>query len=406
MPGPLSHIRILDLGRIMAAPWATQILADLGADVIKIERPGAGDDTRAWGPPFLAAEDGTPTREAGYFLSVNRGKRSVTIDIARPEGQALVRDLAQRCDVVVENFKAGALAKYRLDAASLRAIKPSLICCSVTGFGQDGPRRDQAAYDFMIQAMGGLMSLTGERDGAPQKVGVPIIDLMTGMYAAVAILAAVAKRDTTGQGETIDLAMLDVASGILANQAMNWLVGGPQGGKVPHRAGNRHPNIQPQDVFPAKDGFIVLAVGNDGQFAKLCEAMDRPDWAADPRFVKNADRVRNEATLTPLLAERFRDFTRAELTALLDAAGVPCGPINAVPDVFADPQVQHRQMLRHLPHPLAGSVPQVVSPIRMQDAPLSYDRAPPTLGQHTAEVLAELGLDGAAHDALAAKGIV
>jgi crotonobetainyl-CoA:carnitine CoA-transferase CaiB-like acyl-CoA transferase len=402
MPGPLSHIRILDLGRIMAAPWATQILADLGADVIKIERPGAGDDTRAWGPPFLAAEDGTPTREAGYFLSVNRGKRSVTIDIARPEGQALVRDLAQRCDVVVENFKAGALAKYGLDAASLRAIKPSLICCSVTGFGQDGPRRDQAAYDFMIQAMGGLMSLTGERDGAPQKVGVPIIDLMTGMYAAVAILAAVAKREKTGQGETIDLAMLDVASGILANQAMNWLVGG----KVPHRAGNRHPNIQPQDVFPAKDGFIVLAVGNDGQFAKLCEAIGRPDWAADPRFVKNADRVRNEATLTPLLTERFRDFTRAELTALLDAAGVPCGPINAVPDVFADPQVQHRQMLRHLPHPLAGSVPQVVSPIRMQDAPLSYDRAPPTLGQHTAEVLAELGLDEPAHDALAAKGIV
>jgi crotonobetainyl-CoA:carnitine CoA-transferase CaiB-like acyl-CoA transferase len=250
------------------------------------------------------------------------------------------------------------------------------------------------------------MSLTGERDGAPQKVGVPIIDLMTGMYAAVAILAAVAKRDTTGQGETIDLAMLDVASGILANQAMNWLVGGPQGGKVPHRAGNRHPNIQPQDVFPAKDGHIVLAVGNDGQFAKLCEAIGRPDWAADPRFVKNADRVRNEATLTPLLAERFRDFTRAELIALLDAAGVPCGPINAVPDVFADPQVQHRQMLRHLPHPLAGSVPQVVSPIRMLDAPLSYDRAPPTLGQHTAEVLAELGLDGAAHDALAAKGIV
>lgn len=406
MSGPLSHIRILDLGRIMAAPWATQILADLGADVIKIERPGAGDDTRAWGPPFLQGEDGTPTREAGYYLSVNRGKRSVTIDIARPEGQALVRDLAQRCDVVVENFKAGALAKYGLDAASLRAIKPSLICCSVTGFGQDGPRRDQAAYDFMIQAMGGLMSLTGERDGAPQKVGVPIIDLMTGMYAAVAILAAVAKREKTGQGETIDLAMLDVASGILANQAMNWLVGGPQGGKVPHRAGNRHPNIQPQDVFPAADGHIVLAVGNDGQFAKLCETIGRPDWAADPRFVKNADRVRNEAALTPMLAERFRDFTRAELTALLDAAGVPCGPINAVPDVFADPQVQHRQMLRHLPHPVAGRVPQVVSPIRMQDAPLAFDRAPPTLGQHTAEVLAELGLDGPACDALAAKGIV
>jgi crotonobetainyl-CoA:carnitine CoA-transferase CaiB-like acyl-CoA transferase len=402
MPGPLSHIRILDLGRIMAAPWATQILADLGADVIKIERPGAGDDTRAWGPPFLAAEDGTPTREAGYFLAVNRGKRSVTLDIAKPEGQALVKQLAARCDVVVENFKAGALARYGLDAASLRATKPSLIFCSVTGFGQDGPRRDQAAYDFMIQAMGGLMSLTGERDGAPQKVGVPIVDLMTGMYAAVAILAAVAKRERTGEGETIDLAMLDVQAAFLGNQAMNWLVGG----KVPHRAGNRHPNIQPQDVFPARDGHIVLAVGNDGQFVKLCEAIGQPALAQDPRFVKNADRVRNEAALTPLLAARFRDFTRAELTALLDAAGVPCGPINTVPDVFADPQIRHREMLRDLPHPLAGTVPQVVSPIRLQDAPLSFDRAPPTLGQHTAEVLAELGLDEADRAALAAKGVL
>lgn len=402
MAGPLSHLRILDLSRIMAAPWATQILADLGADVIKIERPGVGDDTRGWGPPFLKAADGTPTREAGYFLSVNRGKRSVTVDLSKPEGQALVRDLALRCDVVVENFKAGALARYGLDQASLRALKPSLICCSVTGFGQDGPRADQAAYDFMIQAMGGLMSLTGERDGAPQKVGVPIVDLMTGMYAAVAILAAVAKRERTGAGETIDLAMLDVQAAFLANQAMNWLVGD----KVPHRAGNRHPNIQPQDVFPASDGHIVLAVGNDGQFVKLCEAIGRPHWASDPRFVKNADRVRHEAALSPLLAERLRDFTRAELTALLDAAGVPCGPINTVPDVFADPQLRHRAMRRDLPHPLAGTVPQVVSPIRLQDAPLAFDRAPPTLGQHTAEVLAELGLGDAARGALAAKGVI
>lgn len=402
MPGPLAHIRVLDLGRIMAAPWATQLLADLGADVIKIERPGVGDDTRAWGPPFLAAEDGTPTGEAGYFLSVNRGKRSVTLDIATPDGQALARRLAERSDVVVENFKAGTLARYGLDAASLRALKPALICCSVTGFGQDGPRRDQAAYDFMIQAMGGLMSLTGERDGAPQKVGVPIVDLMTGMYAAVAILAALARRERTGEGETIDLAMLDVQAGFLANQAMNWLIGG----KVPHRAGNRHPNIQPQDVFPASDGHVVLAVGNDGQFARLCTAIDRPGWAEDARFARNADRVRNEAALTPLLAARFGEFTRAELVARLDAAGVPCGPINTVPDVFADPQVIHRGMLRDVPHPLAGSVPQVVCPIRLSEAPLRFEHAPPTLGQHTAEVLAELGLDEAARAALAAKGVV
>jgi crotonobetainyl-CoA:carnitine CoA-transferase CaiB-like acyl-CoA transferase len=402
MAGPLSHIRVLDLGRIMAAPWATQILADLGADVIKIERPGAGDDTRGWGPPFLADRDGKPTRDAGYFLSVNRGKRSVTLDIAKPEGQALVRRLAEGSDVVVENFKAGALARYGLDAASLRALKPSLVYCSVTGFGQDGPRRDQAAYDFMIQAMGGLMSLTGERDGAPQKVGVPIVDLMTGMYAAVAILAAIAKRERTGAGETIDLAMLDVSAGFLANQAMNWLIGA----KVPHRAGNRHPNIQPQDVFPAKDGHIVLAVGNDGQFVKLCEAIGRPDLSSDPRFIRNADRVRHEAELTPLLAERFRDFTRAELTGLLDAAGVPCGPINAVPDVFADPQVKHREMLRQIPHPTAGAVPQVISPIRMKEAALSFDRAPPTLGQHTQEVLEELGLGAEERAALADRGVI
>jgi len=390
--GPLTHIRVLDLGRIMAAPWATQILADLGADVIKIERPGAGDDTRAWGPPFLKDRAGNATGESGYFLSVNRGKRSVAVDIATVEGQQLIRAMAQQCDVVIENFKVGALAKYGLDAASLRGLTPSLVYCSVTGFGQDGPRSQNAAYDFAIQAMGGLMSVTGERDGepggGPQKVGVPVVDLMTGMYAAVAILAALARRAETGQGETIDLAMLDVAAAFLSNQAMNHLVSG----KSPQRGGNRHPNIQPQDVFTASDGQFVLAVGNDGQFARLCEVIGDAGLARDPRFSTNAARVRANAELTALLSATFAAWQRDALVAALDAAGVPAAPINTIPQVFADPQLQHRGMLRHLPHPLAGSVPQVISPIRLADAPLRFDRAPPLLGQHTQEVLRELGL--------------
>jgi len=390
--GPLTHIRVLDLGRIMAAPWATQILADLGADVIKIERPGAGDDTRGWGPPFLRDRDGNATGESGYFLSVNRGKRSVAVDIATVEGQQLIRAMAQQCDVVIENFKVGALAKYGLDAASLRGLKPALVYCSVTGFGQDGPKSQNAAYDFAIQAMGGLMSVTGERDGepggGPQKVGVPVVDLMTGMYAAVAILAALARRAETGQGETIDLAMLDVAAAFLSNQAMNHLVSG----KSPQRGGNRHPNIQPQDVFAASDGQFVLAVGNDGQFAALCEVIGEAGLAHDPRFSTNAARVRANAELTALLSGAFAAWQRDALVAALDAAGVPAAPINTIPQVFADPQLQHREMLRHLPHPLAGSVPQVVSPIRLADAPLRFDRAPPLLGQHTQEVLRELGL--------------
>jgi crotonobetainyl-CoA:carnitine CoA-transferase CaiB-like acyl-CoA transferase len=404
--GPLSHVRVLDLGRIMAAPWATQILADLGADVIKIERPRVGDDTRSWGPPFLAGSDGKPTREAGYYLSVNRGKRSVTVDISKPKGQAIVRALAQTADVVIENFKAGALAKYGLDAASLRSEKPDLIYCSVTGFGQDGPRSDQAAYDFAIQAMGGLMSITGERDdmrgGGPQKVGVPVIDLMTGMYAAVAILAALVRRGKNGRGETIDLAMLDVAAALLSNQAMNHLTSG----KIPKRGGNRHPNIQPQDVFACADGFFVLAVGNDGQFAKLCEVLGNAEWAADPRFSTNPARVSANLELTALLSSAFATRKRDDIVSALDAAGVPAAPINTVDQVFQDPQIQHRQMLQHLPHPLAGTVPQVVSPIRYLDEPLQFGRAPPLLGQDTADVLQEIGFDDATQAALAKEGLI
>ncbi len=395
MAGPLSHVRVLDLSRIMAGPWSTQILADLGADVIKVERPGTGDDTRAWGPPFLKDAGGQPTREAGYYLCVNRGKRSITLDLDKPDGQEIVRAIAARSDIVVENFKVGTLERYNLDYDSLRATNPKLIYCSITGFGQTGPKKDAAAYDFMIQAMGGLMSVTGERDGmpgaGPQKVGVPIVDLMTGMYATIGVLAALARRNETGEGDYIDLAMLDVQAAFLANQAMNWLLSG----NPPKRGGNRHPNIQPQDVFACSDGFVALAVGNDGQFAKLAEALGHPEWSDEARFATNPSRVRNHALLDPLLRAEFAGRCRAELIALLEAAGVPCSPINDVPDVFAEPQVKHRNMLRELSHPTGGRVPQVVSPINFANAALHYDRPPPLLGEHTEEILRELGLEPA-----------
>jgi crotonobetainyl-CoA:carnitine CoA-transferase CaiB-like acyl-CoA transferase len=390
--GPLSHVRVLDLSRIMAGPWATQILADLGADVIKVERPDVGDDTRAWGPPFLKDKDGQPTREAGYYLSVNRGKRSITLDIATANGEEAVRRLAAISDIVVENYKVGALKRYGLDYESLKAVNPRLIYASVTGFGQSGPRKAAAAYDFAIQAMGGLMSITGERDGmpgaGPQKVGVPIVDIMTGMYTAIGVLAALARRAESGRGDYIDLAMLDVQAAFLANQAMNWLLSG----NVPKRGGNRHPNIQPQDVFPCADGFVVLAVGNDGQFAKLAEILGHAEWSRDERFATNPARVRNHSELDPMLRAAFAARTRDELIAAFDAAGVPCAPINTVPEVFAEPQVKHRGMLRELPHPSAGRVPQVVSPLNFMNEPLVFDRAPPLLGEHTDEILREIGL--------------
>lgn len=403
---PLSHVRVLDLGRIMAAPWCTQILADLGADVIKVERPEVGDDTRAWGPPFLKDKHGAPTADAGYFLAVNRGKRSLTINLNTPEGRDIILELAKTADVVVENYKVGTLDRYGLDYDSLSRANPRLIYASVTGFGQTGPRASQAAYDFMIQAMGGLMSVTGERDekpgGGPQKVGVPIVDLMTGMYATVAILAALARREQTGRGDHVDLAMLDVQAAFLANQAMNFLISD----KLPRRNGNSHPNIQPQDVYPCRDGYIVLAVGNDGQFVKFCEVIGRVELATDERFKSNESRIANLPELSDLIRQRLADGDMKDWVNACEQAGVPCGPINTVKDVFEDPQIIERQMLRQIDHPVAGPIPQVVSPIRYREAQLSYNRAPPTLGQHTGEVLAELGLPAESIQRLRDKGVV
>uniref|UniRef100_A0A9E7ZIX4 CoA transferase n=1 Tax=Bosea sp. NBC_00436 TaxID=2969620 RepID=A0A9E7ZIX4_9HYPH len=392
MTGPLSHIRVLDLSRVLAGPWAGQVLADLGADVIKVERPESGDDTRAWGPPFLKDADGKPG-DAGYFLAVNRGKRSVAVDLSTTEGQEVVKALAAQSDIVLENFKAGTLQRYGLDYESLSQVKPDLIYCSITGFGQTGPRKADAAYDFMIQAMGGLMSVTGEADGkpggGPQKVGVPIVDLMTGMYAAIACLAALARRAHTGRGDYVDIAMLDVQVSFLLNQAMNFLISG----KPPRRSGNAHPNIQPQDVFPCQDGHIVLAVGNDGQFSKLCEVLGQPDLAADARFAKNAGRIANQAELSAILLAALATWPMTDLLQRLADAGVPSGPINTIPRVFEDPQVKHREMVVKVAHPLAPELPQIASPMRFSEAPVTYRRHPPLLGEHTREVLQELGID-------------
>jgi crotonobetainyl-CoA:carnitine CoA-transferase CaiB-like acyl-CoA transferase len=391
MAAPLSHIRVLDLSRIMAGPWAGQILADLGADVVKVERPGAGDDTRGWGPPFLKDKSGRDTTDAGYFLAVNRGKRSIAINLADKDGQRIVRALAARADIVLEHFKTGTLEKFGLGYEDLRAVNPTLIHCSITGFGQSGPRRDQAAYDFMIQGMSGLMSVTGEADGkpggGPQKVGVPIVDIMTGMYAAIAVLAALARRHESGHGEHIDIGMLDVGVSFLANQAMNYLISG----RAPRRAGNAHPNIQPQDVFATRDGYLVLAVGNDDQFARFCEVLERPELAEDERFKANAGRVRNNATLTPLIAEILATRERDHWVRACERVGVPCGPINSIAEVFADEQIKHRGMLIDIAHAVVGAVPQVASPMRFKNAPLSHERPPPLLGEHTDEILRELG---------------
>ena len=392
MPGALSHLRVLDLSRVLAGPWAGQILADLGAEVIKIERPKVGDDTRHWGPPFLQNAAGENTSEAAYYLSANRNKQSVTVDFTQAEGQRIVRELAAKSDILIENFKVGGLSAYGLDYAALQAINPKLIYCSITGFGQDGPYAKRAGYDFMIQGLGGLMSLTGRAEGeegaGPVKVGVALTDILTGLYSTAAILAALASREQTGAGQHIDMALLDVQVACLANQAMNYLTTGIS----PRRLGNAHPNIVPYQDFPTADGDFILTVGNDGQFRKFCEVAGLA-LADDPRFAINSARVANRGELIPLLRQATVFKTTAEWISALEQAGVPCGPINDLAQVFADPQVQARGLRFELPHPLAGSVPQVASPIRLSATPIQHRNAPPLLGEHTEQVLQQwLGL--------------
>jgi formyl-CoA transferase len=407
VPGPLAHLTVLDLTRVLAGPWCTQLLADLGATVIKIEKPGTGDDTRAWGPPFLGDREGRDTREAAYYLACNRGKRSVAIDFTTPEGGDLVRSLAAQSDALIENFKVGGLAKYGLDYATVSAVNPRLVYASITGFGQDGPYAERAGYDFIIQGMSGFMSVTGERDdvpgGGPQKAGVAITDLMTGMYASVALLAALAHRDRTGQGQWIDACLFDSSVAMMAVIDMNYLVSGI----APQRAGNAHQNIVPYQVFRCADGHLIVAVGNDGQFRRFCGIAGAAQWAADPRFATNAARVRNRDALVPTIEARMRMRTKCEWLAALEPAGIPCGPINRVDEVFADAQVQARGMRMDLPHPLAGTVPQVRTPLALSATPLAYGLPPPLLGQHTADVLGgRLGLSKAALRDLAARGVI
>lgn len=411
--GALPHIKVLDLSRVLAGPWCTQMLADLGADVVKVERPGAGDDTRHWGPPFLQDAQGQDTQQATYFTACNRNKRSVAIDMAQPQGQALIRQMALQSDVLVENFKVGGLAQYGLDYASLKALNPRLIYCSVTGFGQDGPYAPRAGYDLMIQAMSGMMSITGRADeapgGGPLRVGVALTDLFTGVYACSAILAAIEVRHRTGEGQHIDMALLDVGMAILANQAAGFL----NTGAVPQRMGNSHPSLAPYQDFPTADGAMLLAIGNDGQFARFCQAAGHPEWAADARYASNTLRVQHRSALIPAMEALTRTRSTANWIALLEDKAVPCGAINDIGQAFADAQVQARGLKLNqalapaiIDDTAIESIASVASPLRLSGTPPVLHRAPPMLGEHTDEVLAGLGLAADVVAGLRAQGVV
>ena len=407
MPGPLSHIRVLDLSRVLAGPWAGQNLADLGAEVIKVERPKTGDDSRAYGPPWVKDKDGKDTRDSAYFTSANRGKKSITLNISKPEGQAIVRELAKTSDVLIENYKHGDLDRYGLGYKDLSALNPRLIYCSVTGFGQTGPYAERPGYDFMIQGMGGMMSVTGEPDGAPgggpQRAGVPVADIITGMYASIAICAAIAGRAETGKGQHLDLALLDSQIALLAYQNTNYF----STGTPPRRIGNLHPNIVPYQPFKTSDGDVIVACGNDNLYRKLCDMLGRPDLATDPRFATNGKRVENRTEMTRVLQEIFSTKTTKEWVAALEAAGVANGPINNLAQVFEEPQVKARGVKIELDHPVAGKIPLVASPMRFSGTPIEYRNAPPVLGQHTDEVLGKvLGKSEAEIAKLKSDGIV
>ncbi|HGG04916.1 MAG TPA: CoA transferase [Aliiroseovarius sp.] len=386
--GPLAGLRILDLSRILAAPFATQFLGDLGAEIIKVERPGSGDDTRGWGPPFVTGKDGQPTTESAYYLSANRNKRSIALDMADPKGAETIRKLAAKCDVVVENFKVGGLKKYGLDYDSIRAVNPSIVYCSITGFGQTGPHAHRPGYDLLAQGYGGIMSITGEPDGEPMKVGVGISDIMCGMYAASAIQAALIHRMQTGEGQQIDIALVDTQVSWLVNEGVNYLMSG----EVPQRRGNQHPNIVPYQVFECADGHAIVAVGNDGQFARFCDMIGLPDLARDPRFTKNTDRLANRDVLIPLLAEHLRQMPKKTVVEGMEAANVPGGEINTIPEAFASDQVAARNMRISVPYPDAksGHVDLIGNPVKFSRTPVTYRRPPPKCGEHSDDILREI----------------